>query len=147
VIYAIRAVGTEYIKFGYTAPELLRVRLGTLQIGCPFELEMVAYGPGDLAEEQRVHVHLTAAGRHFRGEWFISSPETQEIVDRLKAYKKPDDPIPQMRQGRGARLGRVLEYAAGVKIEALPTKRDLSPIEKRRAERRSWWASREWPHV
>jgi hypothetical protein len=147
VIYAIRAVGTEYIKFGYTAPELLRVRLGTLQIGCPFELEMVAYGPGDLTEEQRVHVHLTAAGRHFRGEWFISSPETQEIVDRLKSYKKPDDPIPQLKADRGSRLGRMLEYMAGVKVEDVPTKRALSPIEKRRAERMAWWASREMPDV
>jgi hypothetical protein len=147
MIYAIRAKNTDYIKFGYTAPELLRTRLGTLQIGCPFELEMVAYGPGDLAEEQRVHAVLTAAGRHYRGEWFICSPETQEIVDRLKAYKKPDDPIPQLRQNRSGRLDRMLEYATGVKIEAQPTKRDLSPIEKRRAERRAWWASREWPHV
>ena len=128
MIYAIRAVGTDYIKIGYTTEDLLRTRLSTLQIGCPFELEMIAAGPGTISEEQQLHVLLTAAGRHHRGEWFISSPETDQIIERLKAYQKPEVQIPPMQPARKRKLGRILEYAE-----------ELTPIERRRQQRLDWW--------
>jgi hypothetical protein len=40
VIYAIRAVGTEYIKFGRT--ESIRQRLKSLETACPHDLHVEA---------------------------------------------------------------------------------------------------------
>ena len=128
MIYAIRAVGTDYIKIGYTTEDLLRTRLSTLQIGCPFELELIAAGPGTISEEQQIHVLLTAAGRYFRGEWFVSSPETDQVIERLKAHRKPEVKMPPMVLDRKSKLARILEYAE-----------ELTPIERRRRERLDWW--------
>jgi hypothetical protein len=92
VIYAIRAVGTDYIKFGRARDVL--IRLTTLQIGCPTELQLEAYCDGDKTEECWVHWQLYQAGLFHRGEWFKDGPKAQEIIRAMKANQLKADGAP-----------------------------------------------------
>lgn len=116
MIYAIRANGTPYIKFGYTSEINVRDRLGQLQTGCPYELEMVAVGMGGALEEAEIHATLEIAGKRHRGEWFIHSEATKAAIQWILDRKKPLPPIPPMKPGR-KRLERVMEYAKTIKLE------------------------------
>lgn len=86
MIYAIRAVGTPYIKFGYTGDRDPQNRLDGMQTGCPFELKLVAWAPGERMAEQWIHLRLKRAQAHHRGEWFTQCPEAEKI--RLKNIGK-----------------------------------------------------------
>ena len=115
MIYAIRAVGTKYIKFGYTSNRTgAEKRMSELQTGNPFQLEIVAYGPGDHDEEAHIHWRLEQVGAHVRGEWFEMCEMAEQIIWEIKHRQKnarPDEqPSPR---GRSAaeRLGRVIEFA------------------------------------
>lgn len=85
VIYAIRAVGTEYIKFGYTDGKTYKRRVETLQTGCPYDLEELAMCEGDYREERAIHNRLCAAGAHHRGEWFKDCEEARKIIAEMQA--------------------------------------------------------------
>lgn len=69
-IYAIKAVGTKYVKIG-SATHTIERRLKLLQTGTPFLLELAAWisVTADLLRvEKALHRALHVA--HFRGEWF-----------------------------------------------------------------------------
>ena len=69
-LYIIRAGG--FIKIGHTID--LKRRLKAIQIGCPYELEVLYYGTG---EGEREHeLHEAAAQWHHRGEWFSAEALT-----------------------------------------------------------------------
>jgi hypothetical protein len=82
VIYAIRAVGTEFIKFGYTKDKSPKQRVASLQVGCPFRLEVEAFMPGSEQEERAIHGFLSDAS--VRGEWFRTTPMVLAILDEMK---------------------------------------------------------------
>jgi hypothetical protein len=116
VIYAIRAVGTEFVKFGYTKDDSPINRIRTMQVGCPHELLAVAFGPGDEAHEASIHKRLYITGAHHRGEWFTRCVEVDKIIWEIRdsgvqlGYAQEPDidiPIPCA----PGRLGRVLAYA------------------------------------
>ena len=113
MIYAIRAVGTQYVKIGYTDHWDAKVRLDTLQTGCPYDLELVAFGLGSKASEKRLHRYLTIARRHHKGEWFKWSQEVERVVAWIKdhAYKLPS--IPRAVRGSG-RLGATKAYIKAI---------------------------------
>jgi hypothetical protein len=117
VIYAIRAVGTKYIKFGLVNETNVGRRLSTLQIGCPFELEILAIGAGGLDEEREIHRILTDAGKHHRGEWFTESEETDRFIEWIKTCKQKPKPIPQMMDRTAGRLSRALSYGKTLDLE------------------------------
>jgi hypothetical protein len=113
VIYAIRALGTEYVKFGYTND--VQSRLATLQTGCPWDLELVAQCEGDQATETWVHWRLFQANAHHRGEWFKDCAEVKKVLfEMLSASLKPDgvpSNVVQIERQRHKRLGAALDFA------------------------------------
>ncbi len=85
MIYAIRAVGTGFIKFGRVDHGLnLDRRLKGLQIGCPFALEVVVTGPGGKDEENKIHNYLIRAGLHHQGEWFKEGPAADDVISHMR---------------------------------------------------------------
>lgn len=56
MIYAIRAVGTEYIKFGKARS--VGKRLAELETGCPHDLEIIAVADWPDEQEKSVHLYL-----------------------------------------------------------------------------------------
>jgi hypothetical protein len=117
VIYAIRAKGTEYIKFGYAQGLSLETRISTLQTGCPHDLELLACCLGDIKLERKIHNRLLAAGDHHRGEWFKDGPIARAIIRHMKGEEvdsvlEADSSAKPMREAKKhKRLGAVLELS------------------------------------
>jgi hypothetical protein len=80
LIYAIRAVGTDFIKFGKANDPVQR--LAGLQTSNPFELKLVACAEWPDKEESYIHMYLDDF-RH-RGEWFVCDKATDKIVGLLR---------------------------------------------------------------
>lgn len=113
MIYAIRAVGTDYIKFG-TALDV-QERLRGLQTGCPLPLELIAACEGDQKTEAWIHWRLVQAKAHHMGEWFKDCAEAKKIIfemlaDDVKPEGVPSDKLTIQRM-RNKRLGKVLDFA------------------------------------
>ena len=113
MIYAIRAVGTEFVKFGVTNGLTPKRRLDTMQTGCPYELELLATCDGSTATEGFIHLMLHKAKAHHRGEWFKWGFDAETIVGMMKdgSLKIAErdvqfSPLPKHR-----RLGRTLAYS------------------------------------
>jgi hypothetical protein len=84
MIYAIRAVGTEYVKFGRTTN--ISRRLWVLDTGSPFELAVEAIAPWRDREERRIHDYLSEY--RTKGEWFRDSEITASVIALLKDQEK-----------------------------------------------------------
>lgn len=76
MIYAIRAVGTEYIKFGKA--KSVGKRLAELETGCPHDLEILAVA--DWPDEQERAVHRYLQSQAHRREWFKDGEMAQEVI-------------------------------------------------------------------
>jgi hypothetical protein len=111
MVYVIWAKGTEFIKLGYTSSYSRNTRLKELQIGCPHELEVIAFADGTEVDEAAFHAILTDAGLHVRGEWFKWGLEAHKVVDALKAMPEPSIFKKNKPRNPHRRLGRVLEVA------------------------------------
>lgn len=61
----------------------VKTRRDTLQVACPYELEVYATTAGGLLAEIDYHTRFDA--HHLRGEWFERCPEIEAEIDRLKA--------------------------------------------------------------
>jgi hypothetical protein len=94
MIYAIRAVGTEYVKIGYTTGNTLGRRLEGLQTACPYPLEVLATCPGDHKAERSIHLRLFSAKAHHRGEWFRDCEAVRKIIEEMKADAVVKDESP-----------------------------------------------------
>ena len=136
MIYAIRAVGTEYIKIG-KANSVGR-RLKELEVASPFELhiEAVADWPDD--EERRLHIYLRP--HYVRGEWFKDGETLTHVIELLR---------------RETGLGEWQAICAERRIQAARTVspmnakpsearklKAMAKYERRLRERRQWWADR-----
>jgi hypothetical protein len=112
VIYAIRAVGTEYIKFGYVRGSVER-RLGHLQTGCPLSLEVVATCQGDRQTETWIHWRLFKAKAHHRGEWFKDCDEVKKILFEMLAEDVKPEGVPSSQLHiTNKRLKNVIDLAS-----------------------------------
>lgn len=114
MIYAIRAVGTEFVKFGRTDGLSPKKRLDTMQTGCPYPLELLAVCEGDKATEAFIHMMLRKAGALHRGEWFKWGVDAEAIVGMmkdgsLKIAEAEIAPNAYLRAPRHKRLGAALE--------------------------------------
>lgn len=80
-IYAIRAIGTNRIKIGTTLN--LQKRRSSVQTGCPYPVEIVAYWEGDYRLETLIHRYFEK--RRKQGEWFeVSIQEIEQAVSFLR---------------------------------------------------------------
>ena len=76
MIYAIRAIGTDYIKFGKA--NNVGKRLAGHQVSCPHDLEIVAIA--EWPDEAEKTIHALLAKHHHRGEWFKDSERTNTVI-------------------------------------------------------------------
>ena len=87
MIYAIRAEGTQFIKFGYVKDEDKKgvaKRISLLQTGSPYKLKAIAWAPGGIDEERKIHYRLKRAGLFARGEWFKDGKEAQQVIWEMR---------------------------------------------------------------
>ncbi len=102
MIYSIRCIvgSAKYYKFGRYRSQRLGEnaaykRLLELQIGCPFELELIAVGKWpeweDQERERRIHNYLQAS--RVRGEWFKGCERVTEIL-RMMGAGEDVPPVP-----------------------------------------------------
>jgi hypothetical protein len=84
MLYCIEAVGSDYVKLGYTIDAArMGERLSSLQTGCPLELRLLALKAGSRKSEQKLH--RACARFRVRGEWF-----TREAVALFEAQASSD---------------------------------------------------------
>ena len=89
MLYFIRAVGTKFVKIGFTnSGGEAQSRLSSLQVGCPHELRVEAHCQGGLQDEHRMHAAL--ASKRVRGEWFCLTEK--EVRDLAKCPPQPQGP-------------------------------------------------------
>jgi hypothetical protein len=105
MIYAIWAKDTPYVKFGWVKKrEWLASRREILQVGCPFELEVIASIDGSIQEEQAIHQMLS--GSHHRGEWFQIDQDVSRIVAMMQDGTKVSEW--ELNKGASRQMRRVL---------------------------------------
>lgn len=148
MIYAIAALGTEFVKFGYASRDPSD-RLESMQTGCPFELRLIAYCQGDRNTEAAIHARLIKAKAFVRGEWFMMCEETAQVLKEMKAKDVKAEPA----HSAEIRIAnRTLRIPASI-IERKP-KQWVSGASKRQDRRKgefptrarpSWeWSMDEW---
>lgn len=71
MIYVLRTKGASFIKVGHTN-SAIEERMGSIQTGCPYVLELIHVESGDIKRERWIHDYL----KKFRasGEWFHATP-------------------------------------------------------------------------
>lgn len=79
VLYAVR--GGPYVKIGYTND--LERRMGELQVGCPYELEVLLAIPGSAEDEKIAHRKFQTL--RTRGEWFYAA---KPLLDWIEAARQ-----------------------------------------------------------
>jgi hypothetical protein len=139
VIYAIRAVGTEFVKVGKA--NSVGKRLKELEVGSPHELHIEAVADWHDAEERRLHRYLRDCC--VRGEWFKDSPRLDDVVRLMRS----EDGLEAWRAICES-LGWVLIIPEPQIARKHPKRKDtrffdprpiLSAAEKRKLEREAWW--------
>ncbi len=78
MIYAIKAIGTPFIKFGVTRGDQIGKRLAELQVGCPHELALLAISDWPDTTERQIHWYLAPLLE--RGEWFREGERTSHLL-------------------------------------------------------------------
>ena len=77
MIYLIKCDTTNSCKIGYSDNPLKR--LGTLQTGNPYPLELISTIEGDLLKEKELHQRFSHL--KLQGEWFDYSDEVKEFFE------------------------------------------------------------------
>lgn len=80
MIYAIRALGTEYVKIGRA--KSVGKRLKDLDTGCPHELHIEAIADWPEAHETAIHLYLEDHCQKL--EWFKDSHRTKQVIEWLQ---------------------------------------------------------------
>ena len=110
MIYAIQAVGTEFIKYGVAMS--VGARLRNLRVASPHELVILATANWSNQAESRIHSLLRS--EYVRGEWFRHRGLSLDIV-RLMLENANESVLYALRviqsERAQARLGKVIELA------------------------------------
>jgi hypothetical protein len=85
-VYFARAVGTDFVKIGFTSGEPVD-RVRALSTACPHTLALESWFAGTADDERSIHRAL--APRRVRGEWFRLS---QAEVASVAAWAWDEDP-------------------------------------------------------
>lgn len=141
IYFIVAGTNATAVKIGYTADDTPARRLNALQVGNHEPLSVLAFGPGSVRDEWKLHVFLNSD--RIRGEWF--RPTAQVLAAAARLGLAPTalviEPVD-------------VEYEApqliGSEITVRPKtrKRELSPIEQltkeakreRKARARVEWA-------
>lgn len=79
-VYFITMEPDEFVKVGWSLNNPVG-RMRELQTGCPEALRLMAYTPGSLEDEKRLH--RTFAELRYRGEWFFLQHKLRDLVQYL----------------------------------------------------------------
>lgn len=80
------------IKIGLA--DNVRVRRETLQVACPYDLEILAVTTGGLRVE--LEYHRKFGSQRLRGEWFERCPEIEAEIERINMTRKASTRWPTM---------------------------------------------------
>lgn len=123
MIYAIRAVGTEFIKFGRA--EDVQERLRQHQCSNPHKLELIVAGDWPDEEERKILDYLNPV--RVRGEWFKTCQGTR-LICRLLAqplglqmWRGMQPPAYDLVTGLPKRLRRAAKWQANQECTNAPT--------------------------
>lgn len=78
LIYFVRVKPDGPIKIGVTGDTTPETRIVGIQVGCPWEIELIGSVPGEWSDEQRLHQRLSAY--RLRGEWFSPHEKVLEAI-------------------------------------------------------------------
>ena len=138
MIYAIRATGTQFIKFGKARS--VGKRLVEIQSSSPFELfiEVVADWPN--IAEKAIHSYLEPMFE--RGEWFRDGLITRNVMQWMTIGEDGLHFL-QRETGRTLKFSKEeLRTAPRVSIARTREPKELR-LAKRLAQRQAWWAWQE----
>lgn len=86
-VYFITSEPDEFVKIGWAMHSPAK-RLRELQTGNHQPLRLMAYFPGSLEDERRLHE--TFAELRFRGEWFFNEYKLRDLIEYLSDnYPRP----------------------------------------------------------
>lgn len=88
LVYFVRVRPDGPIKIGFTGDPCPETRLGSLQVGCPWEIDLIGSAAGDLTDEHRLHARLEPY--RMRGEWF--SPH-EKVLKAIEGVLKDGFPL------------------------------------------------------
>ena len=77
-VYFVQGVNGGPIKIGYSA--YLDKRLSNLQTGNAEQLKMIAYIPGDIGLEKRLHKKFDKYRIRPDGEWFVDCEDIRNFI-------------------------------------------------------------------
>lgn len=103
-IYFIEIVlpeGESFVKIGKA--DDVKNRIGALQVGCPFRMEVAYYFAVDKEVVTSVEgiLHTIFKPFQYRGEWFVGSPKLGEWVNsHEEANKEVVSQYPKIKLGR-----------------------------------------------
>lgn len=83
MIYVIHAEGTDFYKVGKSDGNG-KLRIATLQTGCPHSLKLMAIADWPDSIEFRIHAFLTRKETHVRGEWFRASEHLSALISAME---------------------------------------------------------------
>lgn len=107
-VYAIRAIGTNRVKIGFSQePD---ARLNQLQIGSPFPLEILCIRRGTIGMEQRIH--SLYKDKRVTGEWFEFEPAEIEGLKRGRF-------LAGRLLARDIQIGEPLQYGGELEVDIL----------------------------
>lgn len=76
-VYFIACEPMEAVKIGYTSSNPFS-RMSSLQTGCPSPLKLLAFVPGSLDDERRLHECFQPL--HIQGEWFRNELKLRDLI-------------------------------------------------------------------
>lgn len=82
-VYFIEAVGTPFVKIGFTQGAEVSWRLKSLQCGCPYELRVVTSFQAPQHVEPYLHMKFAAYRARSVGEWFERKEKLAAFLEKL----------------------------------------------------------------
>lgn len=108
-VYIVHAVGTDFVKVGYTVRETPERRLREIQSHSPYELFLMAQVTGCLVcFESYTHKHISE--HRVRGEWFKLNEQQRE---ELMAWMETAITSDEYRQFEEAYVARHVSHCVG----------------------------------
>ena len=93
-IYLIREAFRGIIKIGIAKD--LSARIGSMQAGCPQELEVLAYIEINNANQHERELHNKYSEKRYRGEWFeLSDKDINNILEQFRKWDTENIAMPK----------------------------------------------------
>ena len=85
-VYIIHCKGSHYYKIGKTIGTLVR-RIGTMQVGIPFDLVLIDSVKCDNHSNVEKYMHDAYRSHKVRGEWFLFTDDmVNQVQEKLNSF-------------------------------------------------------------